>query len=320
MDRLDDLGLFLRVLDQGSISAAARSLDISVAVASQRLKRLEQDLRVRLLHRTTRRLHPTPEGLELAEQGRALVEDLEALTSGLRQGASGVCGTLRVTMSAAFGREYISPLLPEFMAAHPQLHLHTHLSDEMVDVVGAGFDLAIRIGALGDSSLVARQIASNRRLLCASPDYLRRCGRPRTPGDLASRECLLLASQRGRQDVWRLTDRRGREHAVRVQGRFETTLGELIRDAVLAGQGIAQHSLWHVHEQLRSGQLEVVLPGYKLAEGAIWAVMPQRRLVPPRVRAFVDFLVEKLGDPPPWERGWTSSRAGLAAHVVDGYA
>src|SRR5690606_19477839 len=186
--------------------------------------------------------------LRVLWQGRALVEDLEALTSGLRDGADGVGGTLRVTISAAFGREYISPLLPGFMARHPRLRVYAHLSDEMVDLVGAGFDLAIRIGTLDDSSLVARRLASNRRVLCASPDYLRRHGRPRTPEDLARHECVLLAGRSGRQDVWRLTDGDGREHAVRVQGRLETTLGELVRDAVLAGQGIAQHSLWHVHE------------------------------------------------------------------------
>lgn len=298
MDRLDDLALFLRVLDQGSISAAARSLDISVAVASQRLQRLERGLGVRLLQRTTRRLHPTPEGRLLAEQGRALVEDLDALTAGLRQGAGSVSGTLRVTMSAALGRDYISPLLPEFLALHPKLRLFAHLSDEMVDVVGAGYDLAIRIGTLNDSSLVARRLAANRRVLCASPDYLRRHGRPRTPADLARHECVLLSGQ----DVWRFIDRHGHEHAVRVQGRFETTLGEAVRDAALAGQGIAVHSLWHVHEALAKGRLEVVLPDYPLPESGIWAVTPQRRLVPPRVRAFTDFLVEKLGDPPPWER------------------
>jgi len=299
MDRLDDLALFLRVLDQGSISAAARSLDLSVAVASQRLQRLERGLGVRLLQRTTRRLHPTPEGRLLAEQGRALVEDLDALTTDLRQSACSVAGTLRVTMSAAFGRVYISPLLPEFLARHPKLRLFAHLSDELVDVVGAGYDLAIRIGALHDSSLVARKLAANRRVLCASPDYLRRHGSPRTPADLARHECVLLSGQ----DVWRFIDRRGHEHAVRVQGRFETTLGEAVRDAALAGQGIAVHSLWHVHEALAKGRLEAVLPDYALPESGIWAVTPQRRLVPPRVRAFTDFLVEKLGDPPPWERG-----------------
>ena len=298
MDHLDDLALFLRVLDQGSISAAARSLDISAAVASQRLQRLERGLGVRLLQRTTRRLHPTPEGRLLAEQGRPLVEDLDALTAGLRLSAGSVSGTLRVTMSAAFGRDYISPLLPEFLARHPKLRLFAHLSDEMVDVVGAGYDLAIRIGALNDSSLVARKLAANRRVLCASPDYLRRQGRPRTPADLARHECVLLSGQ----NVWRFVDRRGHEHAVRVQGRFETTLGEAVRDAALAGQGIAVHSLWHVHEALAKGQLEALLPDHTLPESGIWAVTPQRRLMPPRVRAFTDFLVEKLGDPPPWER------------------
>lgn len=302
MDRLDDLTLFLRVLDAGSISAAARSLDLSVAVASQRLKRLERGLGVRLLQRTTRRLHPTPEGRLLAEQGRALVEDLDALTTDLRQSAGSVTGTLRMTLSAAFGRQYISPLLPEFLARHPKLRLFAHLSDEMQDLIGAGYDLAIRIGALDDSRLIARKLASNRRVLCAAPAYLERHGRPRTPAELARHECVLLTGRDGRQDVWRLSDRHGHEHVVRVQGRFETTLGELVRDAVLAGQGIALHSHWHVHEELRAGRLEVVLPQYSLPESGIWAVMPQRRLVPPRVRAFVDYLAEQLGEVPPWER------------------
>jgi DNA-binding transcriptional LysR family regulator len=302
MDRIGDLGLFLRVLDLGSISAAARSLDLSVAVASQRLKRLERELGVRLLHRTTRRLHATPEGMQLAEQGRALVEDLEALTGGLRQGASEVSGTLRVTMSAAFGSQYISPLLPEFLARHPRLKLSVNLDDQIVDLVGSGFDLGIRVGALDDSGLVARQLATNRRVLCASPGYLQRHGVPRTPADLLNHDCLLLVGSRGRQDTWHFSDHKGRTIAQRVQGRFETNQGELLRDAVVAGLGIAMHSVWHVHQQLRDGRLQVVLPDYPIATTGIHAVMPQRRLVPPRVRAFVDFLAERLGAQPPWER------------------
>lgn len=303
MDRLDDLALFVRVLDQGSISAAARSLDISVAVASQRLQRLERGLGVRLLQRTTRSLHPTPEGRLLAEQGRALVEDLDALTSGLRGHAAEVAGTLRVTMSASFGRQYVSPLLPEFLARHPRVRLSTHLSDQLIDLVSAGFDLAIRIGALDDSRLVARQLASNRRVLCAAPEYLRRHGAPRTPQELGEHECLLLVGSGGRQDVWRMSDAQGHEHAVRVRGRFESNYGELLRDAALAGLGIALHSTWHVCNELRTGRLRVVLPEYPVADTGIHAVMPQRRLVPPRVRAFVDFLAERFGDAPPWERG-----------------
>ena len=303
MDRVGDLTLFLRVLDLGSITAAAHSLDLSVAVASQRLKRLERELGVRLLHRTTRRLHPTPEGVALAERGRVLVEDLESLGAGLREAATEIAGTLRVTLSASFGRQHVSPLLPKFLARHPKLRLSVHLSDQVVDLVSEGFDLAIRIGAMEDSQLVARRIAANRRVLCASPDYLRRRGQLKVPRDLQDHECLLLFGSSGRQDVWRLHDAQGKEMPVRVQGRFESNLGELLRDASVAGEGIAIQSLWHVADDLRTGRLQVVLPDFPLATTAISAVMPQRRQVPPRVRAFVDFLVEEFGDNPPWERG-----------------
>ena len=302
MDRVGDLSLFLRVLDLGSITAAAHSLDLSVAVASQRLKRLERDLGVRLLHRTTRRLHPTPEGAALAQQGRVLVEDLESLGSDLRETATEIAGTLRVTLSASFGRQYVSPLLPQFLAQHPKLRISVHLSDQVVDLVSEGFDLAIRIGALEDSTLVARHIAPNRRVLCASPEYLRRRGVPKIPADLIGHDCLLLFGSSGRQEVWRLQDSRGEEQAIRVRGRFESNYGELLRDASVAGEGIAIHSLWHVADDLRAGRLNVVLPDCRLATTAISAVMPQRRLVPPRVGAFVDFLVTRFGDAP-WEKG-----------------
>jgi len=182
MDRIGDIGLFLRVLDLGSISAAARSLDLSVAVASQRLQRLERELGVRLLHRTTRRLHATPEGAVLAEQGRALVDDLEALGASLRQAGTGITGTLRVTTSSSFGRLYVSPLLPEFLARHPRLAIQSYLSDDTVDLVAHGLDVALRIGRLEPSSLVARRLADDHRVLVAAPGYLARRGTPRRPG------------------------------------------------------------------------------------------------------------------------------------------
>lgn len=300
MDRLGDLTLFLRVLDLGSISAAARSLDLSVAVASQRLKRLEQDLGVRLMHRTTRRLHATPEGMTLAAQGRNLVEDLDALTSGLRTSAREVSGTLRLTTSASFGRQYISPLLPEFLRLHPALRVSIDLSDNVVDLVSAGFDLSVRVGALADSGLVARRLAPNRRVLCASPTYLRQHGEPELPRDLASHDCLLLVGSRGRQDLWRLGDGRGGETSVRVQGRFESNYGEALRDAAVAGLGIAMHSVWHITRDLQEGRLVVVLPNHPIADTGIHAVMPQRRLVPARVAVFIEFLASKFAQPP-WE-------------------
>jgi DNA-binding transcriptional LysR family regulator len=301
MDRLGDIALFLRVLDQGSISAAARSLDLSVAVASQRLQRLERALGVRLLHRTTRRLHPTPEGQALAERGRVLVQDLEALADGLRESAQAIGGNLRMTLPASFGLQHVSPLLAGFQSRHPRVAVSAHLSDDLVDLVKQGFDLAIRIGPLVDSGLVARRIAANQRVLVAAPDYLRQHGTPRHPNDLAQHAGILLVGRDGRQDTWTLTTPEGTPLRVRMHSRFESNQGELLRGAAVAGQGIALHSLWHVADDLRAGRLKVLLPDWPLPTSQISAVMPARSQQPPRVRAFVDYLVEHLGTPPPWE-------------------
>jgi len=294
LDRIGDLNLFLRVLDLGSISAAARALNVSVAVASQRLKRLERDLGVRLLHRTTRQLSVTPEGAALAEHGRVLADEIETLTASLRQAGTSVSGTLRVTTASMFGQQYISPLIPEFLALHPNVKLSVDLNDETLDLVRSGFDLAIRIGELDDSSLVARKLAINRRVLCAAPKYLRQHGVPKTPADLEQHECLILVGRQGRRDVWRLTDRKKEEVAVRVNGRIDSNQGELLRDAAVGGLGISMHSTWHVCEDLRAGRLEVVLPNYPIADTGIYAVTPQRRLVPPRVQAFIAFLASRF--------------------------
>ncbi len=301
MDHLGDLALFLRVLDAGSISAAARSMDLSVAVASQRLKRLERELGVRLLHRTTRQLSATPEGVALAEQGRILVDEIETLTSGLRRAGTRVTGTLRVTTASMFGQQYISPLIPRFLALHPDVTLSFDLNDQTLDLVKAGFDLAIRIGTLDDSNLVARRLATNRRVLCASPKYLRRHGIPKTPADLEQHQCLILVGSHGRRDIWPLTDPEKGEIRVRVNGRVESNQGELLREAALAGLGIAMHSTWHVWEDLRAGRLEVVLPGYPIADSGIYAVTPHRRFTPPRVRAFIEFLAAHFGENPAWD-------------------
>ena len=300
MDRLTDIALFLKVLDLGSISAAARNLDLSVAVASKRLQRLEQELGVRLLHRTTRHVQATAEGSALAAQGRALVEDLEALTSGLRRGGTEVTGTLRVTTSPTFGRLYISPRLPEFLSRHPELKLSIHFSDETVDLVTAGFDMAIRIGELHDSRLVARRLATNRRVLCASPQYLEQHGRPANPADLERHQCLLQVGAHGIPNSWRLRDAQGREISARLNSRLESNLGESLRIAALAGLGIAMHSTWHICDDLRAGRLEIVLPDYPIADTGIYALMPQRRLMPPRVRAFTEFLAHYFAETLPW--------------------
>lgn len=304
-DRLSDLGLFLRILDRGSISAAARSLGISTAVASQRLARFEAALGVRLVHRTTRRLSATREGTELAAHGRPLIEDLDALTAGLRGGAGEVSGVLRITAPASFGRLYLSPVLPAFLARHPALALQAHLSDDVIDLLACGIDLALRIGSLEPSSLVARRLADDHRVLVAAPSYLAQRGAPRTPADLAHHDCLLLMSSAGTtgiHDRWQLRDARGRETSVRVAGRFVSSLGEVVRDAAVAGLGIALHSEWMVCDELRAGRLARVLPGHAPPPAGIYAITPPRRLVPARVQVFIDFLADQFATAPPWQR------------------
>jgi len=295
MDRIGDIALFLRVLDRGSISAAARSLDLSPALASQRLRRLEDALGVRLLHRTTRRLHATAEGARLAEEGRALVDALDDLAGSLREsGGSGVAGILRVTMSASFGRQHVSPRLPRFLAAHPRLQVSMHMSDQQADLVRDGFDLAIRIGELDDSRLVGRRIADNPRVLVAAPAYLARRGVPAHPRDLVGHDCLVLVGSRGRLDRWQLRSTTGEDARVTVRGPLESNLGEVLRDAALAGAGIAMHAVWHVADDLRAGRLVRVLPGHAPPMTGIHALMPERTFVPPRTRAFVAFLEQEF--------------------------
>lgn len=303
MDRLSELELFLRIAERGSITAAARDLDLSLSVASQRLKQLEQRLGVRLFQRTTRRLQLTAEGEALRERGGPLLDDLQALTSGLIRTGREVTGTLRLTMPAAFGRLHIAPLIPAFLQRHPKLSLQVTVADEMIDLAREGIDLAIRIGTLEDSSLVSRRIAINRRMLCASPAYLRRHGTPKTPSALADHDCLVLVGSKGPLDSWKLRGPDHRQVSVRVGGRLRSNFGDVIREAALAGEGIALLSAWHVCEDLHAGRLRVVLPDYALPDSAIHAVMPQRRLVLPRVRAFIDHLVAAFAPVPPWDSG-----------------
>jgi DNA-binding transcriptional LysR family regulator len=300
MHQLADLSLFLRVLDAGSISGAARRSGLSVAVASQRLKRLERQLGVRLFHRTTRRLEPTSEGAWLAEQGRAPIEALTGLTDSVRQAGSEISGTLRLSVSASFGRLQLAPLLPRFLAQHPRISLDVDFSDQVVDLVAAGMDLALRIGVLSSSSLVARRLATDRRVLCAAPDYLRRRGVPQAPEDLAAHDCLLLRGGPAPKGTWRLSDGQGGHVSVRVKGRLESNQGDALREAALAGLGIAQHSTWHVCDDLRAGRLVLVLPGHPPPDAGIYAITPQRRK-PARARAFIDFLAARFATNPPWE-------------------
>lgn len=294
MSRLADLSLFLNVADAGSISAAARSLNISPALASKRLQNLENELGVRLLHRTTRKVSVTPEGMELVQKGRHLVEDLEELTSDLASASKEVSGTLRITTGVSFGRLFISPRLPELLQQHPALRIELHLSDERVNLIESGYDMAIRIsGTLEDSSLVAKKIINNRRILCASPSYLSKIGVPKTLDDLAEHNCLVLANNHDKKSVWELTDSYHQKHRVNISGTLKSNLGDALYQSTLSGLGISLHSDWHIKQDLLEGRLLQILPEF-YKESAIYAVMPERQFIPPRVRAFTQFIEKQL--------------------------
>lgn len=298
-ERLDllDVGLFMRAAALANLSAAAREFGLSPAVASARIAGLERMLGARLLHRTTRRVSITQEGEIFAAHARELLDAAEAARASVGQAREHPHGRLRVTMPSSLGRQHISPLIPAFLRAYPGASVDLRMTDQIVDLIDEGIDLAIRIGALKDSTLVAKKLASNRRVLCASPAYLAAHGTPRHPADLAGHECVILADQRD----WSFVTPTG-VIDVRVSGRLVTDNGEVIRDALAAGVGIGLKSTWSVAPLIASGELVTLLDDYPLAQTvAIWAVYPSRAFVPPKTLAFIDFLAAQFGEPPYWD-------------------
>jgi len=298
-DRLDllDVALFVRAALLANVSAAGREFGLSPAVASARIASLERLLGARLLHRTTRRVSLTQEGEVFMTRAETLLDAAAAARASVGRGQAEPQGRLRVSMPSSFGRQHVSPVITQFLRRYPGVSVDLRLTDTIVDLVDAGVDVGIRLGALKDSTLIARRLAANRRVICCAPAYLAAHGTPHHPSDLAQHECILLSGQRD----WSFVTPAG-PLSVRVEGRLATDNGEVIRDALLAGFGIALKSTWDVAPYLRSGQLVTVLDSYPLAQSvAIWAVYPSRAFVPPKTLAFIDFLTERFGDPPYWD-------------------
>ncbi|MGF0537158.1 LysR family transcriptional regulator [Agrobacterium sp. ES01] len=297
MTNLGDLEVFAQVIATGSMSTAARELGLSPAVVSKRIKRLEERLGTRLLQRTTRQISLTEAGQGFHERVIAVLaglEDAEAFAAGR---SSEVRGTLKVSAPTSFGRMHVAPHLKAFMERHPELTIHLVLSDEFTDIVGGGFDLAIRIGELTDSSLVARKLASVRRVLCAAPDYIASYGEPANLDDLQRHICLPPHNF----DLWRLE---GPDGAVsfRPEGRLITNSSEVIREAVIEGLGIALRSTWDIGPELKDGRLRQVLPAYESSKNvSVSAIYPSRQFLPAKVRLFIDYLTELYGPIPYWE-------------------
>jgi DNA-binding transcriptional LysR family regulator len=298
MDHLGDLDVFARVVTAKSMSAAGRELDLSPAVISKRIRRLEERLGVRLLQRTTRQLALTEAGQGFYERVVSILSSVEEAEAWVSRGSDTVRGMLRVSAPTSFGRMHVAPALARFLDQYPAVCVDLVLTDAIVDIVGEGFDLAIRIADLEDSSLVARRLAPNHRILCAAPSYLAKHGRPERIEDLAHHH--LLSHTTGE---WRLDGPEGVTH-VRVHGPLRTNSSEVVREAVLAGIGIALRSTWDVASELKSGRLVQVLPGYTGSRRvAIHAVYPSRRHLEQKVRAFVDYLQGLYGPTPYWDEG-----------------
>lgn len=298
MDRFGDLDVFARVVTAKSMSAAGRELNLSPAVISKRIRRLEDRLGVRLLQRTTRQLSLTEAGQGFYERVVAILGSVEEAESWVASGSGQPRGTLRVSAPTSFGRLHIAPHLKPFLDANPMVSVELILTDTFVDIVAEGFDLAVRIADLRDSSLVAKRLAPNHRILCATPDYLARHGVPESLTDL-ERHTLIAHNT----DQWRLDGPDG-PVSVRIAGPLRTNSSEVVREALLAGVGIALRSTWDIGAELQSGALTHVLPAYSVGRRvAVYAVYPSRRHMEQKVRVFVDYLAELYGATPYWDRG-----------------
>ena len=302
MSDLAAMAVFARVVEEESFSAAARLLGLSKSAVSKQVARLEDRLGVRLLHRTTRRLSLTEEGATFFRGCQRALAEAEAAESAVTHLAAAPRGTLKVNAPMSFGVAHLSPLIPAFMARFPDLKVELELNDRLVDLVEEGFDVGVRITRLQDSSLIARRLAPSRNVICAAPDYLRARGSPEAPEALAGHDCLLYSyTTEGR--VWRLRNATARRQ-VTVRGRLLANNGEALRAAALQGLGVARLPTFIVGDALRQGHLLRLLTDWSdERESGVYAVYPASRNLAPKVRVFVDFLVERFGDPPYWEQG-----------------
>jgi DNA-binding transcriptional LysR family regulator len=305
--------VFSKVVQGGSLSAAARELGISPAVVSRTLAAMEARLGVRLINRTTRSLHLTDEGASYYETCSRILAEIEEADAAAAARRVEPQGMLRVALPASFGLNHIAPLIPRFAERYPKVQLALSLSDRTVSLVEEGFDLAIRIAELKDSALAARKLAPNRRVVCASPAYLRQHEAPKTPQDLAQHNCLIATWEQGMAMTWEYKTPAGKRGSVRVTGRYACDNWEVLREWAVAGLGVALKSTWDVRKHLEDGSLVPLLPGYDFSSDVgIYAVYPHRRHLPAKTRAFIDFLAESFGPEPYWDQPAARIKASAA--------
>ena len=288
MDQFRQISTFVEVVARGSLSAAARAEGIAPAMIGRRLDALETRLGVKLLQRTTRKLALTNEGAAFLEDCQRILGELAEAESAVAERSARASGHLLVSAPAGFGRQHVAPLLPSFLAEHRDVSVNLNLNDRLVDVVGEGVDVAIRIASLSDSSLIGVKLADNQRVLVGSPAYLKRHGTPHTLADLSKHNCLAISSE-GSQRGWTFLEN-GKQVTLKLAGNMVCNDGEVLHDWALAGKGLAWRSMWEVGPEILAGRLCTVLDHHAAPGNDIHAVFAQRRHLPLRIRAFVDFL------------------------------
>lgn len=304
MDKLKQIESFVRVAAKGSLTAAAQAEGVAPAVMGRRIDALEARLGVKLLLRTTRRLMLTAEGTAFLEDCQRLIAQLADAEAAVTAGSLQASGHLRITAPAGFGRRHVAPLVPGFLAQHAELSLSLNLSDRVVDIVHEGFDCAVRVGDLPDSStLVSTRLADNRRLCVAAPGYLKRAGTPRHPDELARHACLVLSSEASQTRGWAFRIDGQLQHLRpegRAQGRLDCSDGQVLHDWCVQGLGIAWRSTWEIEADLAAGRLVSLLDEFAAPPNGIYAVFPQARHLPLRVRLWVEHLRAHYGRSDYW--------------------
>ncbi len=299
MDRLKQIESFVSVSTKGSLTAAALAEGVAPAVIGRRIDALEERLGVKLLVRTTRRITLTHEGSAFLEDCQRLLADLANAEASVTAGGVKASGHLRITAPAGFGRRHVAPLVPAFVAQHPEVSLSLNLSDRVVDIVNEGFDCAVRVGDLPDSSLISVRLADNRRLCVATPAYLEKAGTPQTPAELMKHQCLTLSSDASQTRGWAFKVDSEVLH-LRPSGRLDCSDGQVLHDWCLRGLGLAWRSTWEVEVDVAAGRLNVVLDKFAAPPNGIYAVFPSAKHLPLRVRLWIDFIKHSYGDPKYW--------------------
>jgi DNA-binding transcriptional LysR family regulator len=301
MDRYQAMATFVRVVETGSFSAAARQLHVGQPAVSKTIAQLEERLQVSLLIRSTHGLSPTEAGQRFYERATAAIREADEAELAARGAGAGLSGSLRLSAATTFASLHIMPLLPRFLAAHPALAIDVVLDDRMIDLVAEGIDISLRMGALPDSVATARKLATGARAVLATPAYFARAGEPRSPADLAGHEAVIHSQL---PSVWSFT-RAGAEASVAVRGRVRVSAAEGLRAAVLADMGLAVVSEWMFTPELASGAVRRVLTGWTLPTIDLWALFPGGRKVNAKARAFAHFVAAAMASPysPPWRPG-----------------